>query len=125
MDPPPYPVIPRSKQCEESPTLRLNDTGNIDSNDNKEFSANNLFTNSPVQIIGKAAILHFEQHPEFRPSVIQMKAGGFGTPLSFSGMNNSMKILAKFEIVSGHVFWDQDMSLIEKWESKNLLGLSL
>jgi hypothetical protein len=84
-----------------------------------------LFTNSPGQIIGKAAILHFEQYPEFRPSVIKMKAGGFGIPLSFSGMNNSMIILAKFEIVSRHVFWDQDMSLIEKWESKNLLGLSL
>jgi hypothetical protein len=51
-------VIPHSKQCEESLTLCLNNTGSVSYP--QKFSANNLFTNPTLQIIHKAAILCIE-----------------------------------------------------------------
>jgi hypothetical protein len=58
-----------------------------------EFSSNNLFTNSPMQMIRRVAILGIEQYAAFRLSGIK-KQREFLIPScsKFLDMNNSMKI---------------------------------
>jgi hypothetical protein len=83
MDSPPYTVIPALKNARSRllSAWTIREYRLLAYYADGEFSANNLFTNSPLQMICRAAILGIEQYAAFRLSGIKKTAGVFDSLL--------------------------------------------